>query len=458
MGRVAAAYGVALIAAAAIFLLFPSIDLWASGAFYRAGTGFFLAQSWPVRAIYAGIPFVTDAIVLGVPALYLVSVWRRRATWRIDGRAAAFLLLALALGPGLLVNTLLKDHWGRARPTQVVEFGGTQHFTPAPLPADQCGRNCSFPAGHPAIGFYLVSFAFLVAAPRRRRIAAAAAVAAGALIGLARIAQGGHFLSDVVFSGLLVCGTSWLLYHAVLGNDRLARRSPLAPPRWLAPAAAGLAIGLAASIALLDRPLARFFHGSDERLRNAFQFITQFGLGKGYLVIAAALFVGLRTAAWVTRNRQESERLSLNAYRALYVFVAVALPGLLVDILKVVFGRARPKLLFIDGSYGFAWGAWQSDHWSFPSGHATTIVALATALYLLWPRGLPLYVLAALLVAASRVVIDAHYLSDVIAGAAIGGGTAWAMWLAFPRLGVSLVRAEAQPTGLPGPPVRSLER
>jgi undecaprenyl-diphosphatase len=62
-----------------------------------------------------------------------------------------------------------------------------------------------------------------------------------------------------------------------------------------------------------------------------------------------------------------------------------------------------------------------------------TIVGLATALYLLWPRFLPWYVLAALLVAASRVIIGAHYLGDVLGGAYVGLVVTLALWRAFAR-------------------------
>jgi len=120
--RRAAAYVAALALAAAIFLLFPGIDLWASGLFYRAGSGFFLAQWGPVHAIYAGVPYLTDAIVVGVIALYLWSLWRGRAVWRIDGRVAAFLLLALALGPGVLVNTVLPGHFDTARAMELARM------------------------------------------------------------------------------------------------------------------------------------------------------------------------------------------------------------------------------------------------------------------------------------------------------------------------------------------------
>src|SRR5229473_2582735 len=225
MRRGLAAYTAVLALAAAIFLLFPGIDLWASGLFYRPESRFFLADWAPVRGIYRGVPYIVELVSIGVPALFLLSLLRGRSFGQLDLRAAAFLLLSLALGPGLLVNAVLKDHWGRARPAQVAEFAGAQHFTPALTPADQCARNCSFPAGHPAIGFYLVSFAFLVRDPRRRRIAEGATMATGALIGVAQLAQGPRFLSDVVFSGLLVYAPR---RRRRKGNGRLA---PCAPRR-----------------------------------------------------------------------------------------------------------------------------------------------------------------------------------------------------------------------------------
>ena len=446
MSRGLAAYTAVLALAAAIFLLFPGIDLWTSGLFYRPESRFFLADWAPVRGIYRGVPYIVELVSIGVPALFLLSLLRGRSFGQLDLRAAAFLLLSLALGPGLLVNAVLKDHWGRARPAQVAEFAGAQHFTPALTPADQCARNCSFPAGHPAIGFYLVSFAFLVRDPRRRRIAEGATMATGALIGVARMAQGGHFLSDVVFSGLLVYATSWLLYRAIIVHDAL--RPLLQRPRLLA-WVLGTVLAAAVSIAFVDRPVARFFHDGDPRMHAIFAFITKFGLSGGYLIVSGLLFVALRVAAAKRRDAVRARQLLLNAYRALFVFVAVIASGLATDLIKVICGRARPKLLFSDDLYGFVWGATQADYWSFPSGHATTIAASATALFLLWPRGLPLYVVAALLVMASRVALDAHYVSDVIVGAAIGAATAWAAWLVFARAGLPLRAAEPVPADAP---------
>ena len=86
----------------------------------------------------------------------------------------------------------------------------------------------------------------------------------------------------------------------------------------------------------------------------------------------------------------------------------------------MIVGRPRPKLLFSSGTYEFSWIGLSADHWSFPSGHAATAAALATALWCLWPQPMLFYVIGAALIAASRIVMGAHYLSDVVMGAFIG--------------------------------------
>ncbi|MBU6506700.1 MAG: phosphatase PAP2 family protein [Alphaproteobacteria bacterium] len=422
MTRGAAIFLTFFAAVMGILIGFPAIDLAASSAFYTPGSGF--SHSAILGAIHADLRFAVAAFaILAAGALI---AWQRRR------RAALYLLLALALGPGLMVNTMFKDHWGRARPAQIVEFGGTQKFTPAFVPADQCATNCSFPAGDPAVGFFLVSAAFLVPGMAARRWAVVGAVAAGAALGLVRIAQGGHFLSDVVASGFLVTGLSWLLYHAIVVHDGVgaltqACRRPSPALRRFALLTVATAIAAAASYIWLDRPIAVAFHDIGPAFHAAMAFVTAFGLGGPYLILtAAAIFV-----CWVASRKAGTAR-------AAYLFLAVAASGLFVDIVKPVFGRVRPTLLFSDHLYGFTGIGAHSNHWSFPSGHSATAAALAGALSLLYPRLRPAWIVAALLIAFSRIALDQHYLSDVIAGLYIGFGFAWAIAAAFRARGIDL--------------------
>jgi lipid A 4'-phosphatase len=205
-----------------LFVLLPQVDLAISGWFARGTAGFPL-QHHPVLDV------VNDNVLrtsrgAGVLLLALVAagfVLPRGAWPARHRRMLAFLLVSLALGPGLVVNTLLKDHFGRARPVHVEQFGGTHHYTPAFVPADQCERNCAFVSGHTAAATMPVAGYFVAATRRRRRLWLAGGLALGAAVGLVRVAVGAHFLSDVVI-GMFITWVACALAAAVLLAPRAA--------------------------------------------------------------------------------------------------------------------------------------------------------------------------------------------------------------------------------------------
>jgi membrane-associated phospholipid phosphatase len=381
----------------------------------------------------------------------------------MDRKAVLFLAVSIALGPGLLVNTVLKDHWGRARPVQIEAFGGARQFTPAPLPATQCQRNCSFVCGDAALGFSLVAFAFLIPPGRVRRRCVAAALGFGALVGLARIAQGGHFLSDVVFAGIFVFGTTAVLYWWIVEKDGLATTALVrccgraghaaraawqrAGQAWALPstrigtAVVATAILVIVSIEFVDRPLAVYLHAKDPDVHALFNIIAELGEGWGWLTLFGLAFVALHWGGELPRLRAIAPRMRASSTVPAFLFASSGAAGLVVDVIKVGFGRVRPKLLFSQHLYGFTWLGWHPDHWSFPSGHTATFVALMTALWCLWPRHLLFYVLAGTIVAAARIVGGAHYPSDVIAAALIAVLVTRYVALLFARGGIDLVAA-----------------
>ncbi|MGD2152307.1 MAG: phosphatase PAP2 family protein [Gemmatimonadales bacterium] len=203
---------------AAFFILAPGVDLWISGLFHDGARDFYLNGTLWVQFFYHLVPPLAAAIALGLLALLAYNLVRKRAPGPFNTRVVLFLLAALAVGPGLVVHTVFKDQWGRARPRDIVRFGGDKTFTPAFVISDQCDRNCSFVAGHPSVPFYLMAFALV--ARRRRRLLFAGAIAFGALVGLGRIVQGAHFLSDVVFSGIFVFLVAYLLFRFAFRLDR----------------------------------------------------------------------------------------------------------------------------------------------------------------------------------------------------------------------------------------------
>jgi lipid A 4'-phosphatase len=459
-----------------LFLLLPQVDLVTSGLFYDPERGFVLAGWPPVMLLYQAVPWIAWGTLAfaATGAFYLLLLGR--PLWRVDRKALIFLVASMAVGPGLLANTLLKDHWGRARPVQIEAFGGTHRFTPAPLPAAECERNCAFVSGHAALGFSLVAVAFLLPPGRSRRCGIVAALGFGVLVGLGRIAQGAHFLSDVLYAGLLVYGTTALLYWWIVDSDSLAapslvrfyrlilrdataawafsRRAYESPGVRLVFVTAATMLLVAISILVADRPLALFFHARDHDLRALFDFTGRFGLTYGYLTIFGLAFVALHWGGVLPRLQQFALPLRAISGVPAFLFLSIVTSGTVVDVLKVVFGRSRPKLLFQSDIYSFTWLSWRSDHWSFPSGHSATIVALVTALWFLWPQHLLFYILVAAIVSMSRVVVGAHYLGDILAGASIAVLTTRFTAQIFAKCGINLAatrRGYRAPGALPWP-------
>ena len=211
-----------------------TFDLPAARLLWQPGEGF----AWQSESLAIALHELVRPASLALGGAFaiaaLAAVARCRPVGGRDARGWLFLLAALIVGPGLLVNLVLKDHWHRARPHQIADFGGAARFTPPVIVADQCGRNCSFTAGDPAPGFLLHGLAY-GAPPRRQRRWLAAGLAAGGALGILRMAMGAHFLSDVVWTGLVVVAATALLHLAFYG----AAATGGLWRRWLRPGYSG---------------------------------------------------------------------------------------------------------------------------------------------------------------------------------------------------------------------------
>jgi len=197
-------------------LAFPEIEIGLTRLFFDAERTVFPFRIAPLGEFVRKIlPIFLFGLAALVALLGMIAAVRRRPLFGVGPRVALYLLACLAVGPGLVVNVVLKDHWGRPRPSTIAEFSGPNIYVPPFVPSGQCDDNCSFPSGHAALGFWMVAFA-LLAPPRRRQLSVALALLFGSLVGLARIAQGGHFLSDVLVSGLLVSGFCLWLHRGLI--------------------------------------------------------------------------------------------------------------------------------------------------------------------------------------------------------------------------------------------------
>jgi len=190
-----------------------------------------------------------------------------------------------------------------------------------------------------------------------------------------------------------------------------------------------------------DQAVALYMHhlAYQSLVKQAGQFFTNFGWGTYYIIVSFLVFL-------LTRFIWKKPKL---AGMALFFFLAVVITGLCCDAFKIILGRTRPVELFDLHLYGFYFFDLNVRYWSFPSGHSTTIAAVMTALSLRFPRIWPLGLLMMLLVAASRVVVTAHFVSDVMAGLYLGSVLTifigkWCQnkgWLELPILnGVSLAQ------------------
>jgi lipid A 4'-phosphatase len=185
-----------------LFVAFPGIDLWFSGLFYKAGHGFVYNKSALPVGIFKTVSWMARIAIYGLSALLLLSFLPRLTSLARNRNSLIYLVFLLALGPGLSVHAVLKNNVGRARPSQILDFGGTAAFSPAFVPSTACTRNCSFVSGHAAMGFMPLGLAFVFPGQGRRWLAIGAIV--GGVAGLGRVTQGAHFLSDVVFAGFIV--------------------------------------------------------------------------------------------------------------------------------------------------------------------------------------------------------------------------------------------------------------
>ncbi len=203
----------AILVIATLVLCLHGTETGISALFHDGGHKWTLKNTQPWSAIYdfGALPGLAVGISGLVVALVSLCVSALRS-WRTV-KVGFFLALSLAIGPGLIVNGVLKPHWGRPRPNQLALFGGTAAYSPAWIPGGEV-KGKSFPSGHASMGFFLMVPAFLLYRRNRRWaiVLFSSGLATGGVVGLARIVQGGHFASDVLWSAACVYFSAFLLY------------------------------------------------------------------------------------------------------------------------------------------------------------------------------------------------------------------------------------------------------
>ncbi|MBV8427223.1 MAG: phosphatase PAP2 family protein [Hyphomicrobiales bacterium] len=194
----------------------PELDIALARPFYEgAGKGFAL-RSQATLVLLRELGYYLPIAVLAFTGLaFLLSRRKLRSGGALTGRRFVFLALSFALGPGLLVNGVLKEISHRPRPVQIVEFGGPSPFRPWYVTNGACEHNCSFASGEVAGAAWLVAPASLLPAPWRA-LALALASAVTIAVAMLRMAFGGHFASDAAAAVLVTLATILVVGHVML--------------------------------------------------------------------------------------------------------------------------------------------------------------------------------------------------------------------------------------------------
>jgi membrane-associated PAP2 superfamily phosphatase len=205
-------------ALAVALLVLATIVIAATGGDLKLSALFCIDGKWPIgdqqpwHVLYLLDRGPSIALgACGLIAAIIGSIYRQRRAWI---RPGLFLVILLALGPGLIVNTIFKEYWGRPRPREIVQFGGTKEFL-QPWQKGTAHKGRSFPSGHASAAFYMTAPFFVY---RRKNHRAAnlwlmGGLSFGVLMSIARIAQGGHFLSDNLWAWGIVHLTAVALYY-----------------------------------------------------------------------------------------------------------------------------------------------------------------------------------------------------------------------------------------------------
>ena len=221
---------------------------------------------------------------------------------------------------------------------------------------------------------------------------------------------------------------------------------------------AGIAL-VAATMILVDAPAVTAAQRAPSWLIQIFDHVTEFGKSFWFLIPIALALAMIALLATPALPRMSQGVLAALAVRLGFLFFAIGLPGLVFSVGKRLVGRARP---FVEGSANpliYRPLGWSVEYASLPSGHAIDAFAAAMAIGALWPRARLVLWTYAVLIAVSRVVLTAHFPSDVMVGAVVGviGALLVRDWYAARRLAFVLC-ADGTVRPRPGPSLARLKR
>jgi lipid A 4'-phosphatase len=180
--------------------------------FHSPESGWFLGEAMPWSFLYQYGNIPAFLLSLGGLLAFVLSFFYKKVT--AYRKIGLFMVVFMILGPGLLINTVFKDHWGRPRPADIVNFGGTEAFHHV-WEKGPSGQGKSFPSGHASVGFFLFAPFFILKKSSQKWAVffLCLGIFYGMLMGVGRMIQGGHFLTDVIWSAAFTYLTGLILYY-----------------------------------------------------------------------------------------------------------------------------------------------------------------------------------------------------------------------------------------------------
>ena len=179
-----------------------------------------------------------------------------------------------------------------------------------------------------------------------------------------------------------------------------------------------LSILIGCAALLIDRALAHFIYDHvSARTHKALDSITHYAKAAHWL---AAAILALIVAACMRKFQMLPEEATLLVNYSLAFIASLTMGSAILHVIKLVLGRRRPRDDMEMGLYGFQLMAFNPDYNSFPSGHALTIFCVAVIFTCVWPMWWPAWFGVATVLAGTRALLTAHFLSDVLIGGGIG--------------------------------------
>ncbi len=188
----------------------PEIDVYLSSFFYYGGNQFLLQSYYLISIFFRKILLPLLLVYIFVLPIIgrFIPIEKIYYKHKFVLSELYFIWFSGIVTMLLIVNVLLKDMWGRARPNDISQFDGREEFSPWYMISNSCESNCSFISGDASVGFFLVVFYFIT----RQSFFLYLGVFMGAALGIIRVVAGGHFFSDIIFSQIIVTASIFMSF------------------------------------------------------------------------------------------------------------------------------------------------------------------------------------------------------------------------------------------------------